>query len=103
MGAGRRVRAAWRGARRDLQAMPWALKLGLAVFAAGAAVDLAYHALLWPWAGSLAWLGEAGHLVTLLGMAVTVAGLLVVAARPVPSPRGKERRADASNPRDERS
>ena len=58
--------------------MPRLLRAGFAIVAIGLVVDLAYHGLH---AG--AWAELAGHLLSLIGMLVVMAGLFTTAVRAV--------------------
>lgn len=59
--------------------MPGLLRIGFAVVASGLAVDLTHHGL---GAGG-AWAELSGHLLSLIGMLVVMAGLLITAVRAV--------------------
>ena len=59
--------------------MPRLLRAGFAIVAAGLVVDLAHHGL---GAGGT-WAELAGHLLSLIGMLVVMAGLLTTAVRAV--------------------
>lgn len=59
--------------------MPRLLRAGFAIIAAGLVADLAYHGL----GVGGAWAEFSGHLLSLLGMLVVMAGLLTTAVRAV--------------------
>ena len=71
------MRGAARRLLRDLAGAPLAARLGLPVLAAGAALDAAAHG----WGPAAAGLADAGHLITLVGMLLVVAGLLSAGVR----------------------
>jgi hypothetical protein len=56
--------------------MPPTMRAGLIITGLGGALDIGYHVLTIP-----RYLGDAGHGVTLLGMLITVGGLVTVALR----------------------
>ncbi|MGH2826172.1 MAG: hypothetical protein ACRDKF_04295 [Actinomycetota bacterium] len=56
--------------------MPPTMRAGLIITGAGGVLDIGYHVLTMP-----SYLGDAGHGVTLLGMLITIGGLVTVALR----------------------
>jgi hypothetical protein len=56
--------------------MPPTMRAGLIITGLGGALDIGYHVLTIP-----RYLGDAGHGVTLLGMLITVGGLVTFARR----------------------
>ncbi len=70
------IRRAW----DEFTGFPALMKVGLIVLAIGAALDILYHTAPLVWTPMLTlYLGEEGsraHLITFLGMALTLAGVL---------------------------
>lgn len=68
-----------------MRALPFLMRLGLLIFALGGALDLLYHGAPMAWIGTLeGYLGEGAflaHVVTLVGMVVTMLGVLLGRAR----------------------
>jgi len=56
--------------------MPLTMRAGLVITGLGGALDIGYHVLTIP-----RHLGDAGHGVTLLGMLITIGGLVTLALR----------------------
>jgi hypothetical protein len=56
--------------------MPLTMRAGLVITGSGGALDIGYHALSMPQL-----LGDAGHMVTLVGMLITIGGLVTLAMR----------------------
>lgn len=59
---------------RNVAALPRVMRVGVAILLAGLAMDVLAHA---GWSGALG----AGHLVTLAGMVIAIAGLFFLALR----------------------
>jgi hypothetical protein len=82
-----------------LMGLPHIMRLGLLILVIGGMLDLLYHAAPPGWAlqmdGYLGADGVGAHLLTLLGMVVTLLGLLAHRPRPsaahmeIPSPEGR--------------
>ena len=63
-----------------LRSLPPLVRAGFAIVLLGGVVDTTYH--LAPYRiGAVAWAGLAGHVVTLVGMAVAVVGVVGVGLR----------------------
>jgi hypothetical protein len=56
--------------------MPLTMRAGLVIAGLGGALDVGFHALSMP-----QYLGDAGHGVTLVGMLITIGGLVTLALR----------------------
>jgi hypothetical protein len=63
-----------------LSTLPAVVRRGFAVVLAGAVVDTVYHVMPRR-PGLAAWGGLVGHLVTLVGMAIVMAGVVGVALK----------------------
>ncbi len=67
--------------RNEFDLMPWLMRLGLVILVIGGALDIAFHASPASWIPLLEpVLGKEGynaHLVTLVGMIITLIGLFV--------------------------
>jgi hypothetical protein len=76
------VRSPERSFRRPgvFHGLPPLARVGFVLLVAGGLMDTAYH-LATPRRGLLEWFGTGGHLVTLLGMLVTMAGVFSVGLR----------------------
>lgn len=61
-----------------LSALPTVVRRGSAVVVAGAVVDAVYHVMPRQ-SGPVAWGGLVGHLITLVGMVIVMAGVVGVA------------------------
>lgn len=76
------VRAGIWSALAKCRVLPPLPLLGLSILVVGGAIDLVAHTVPASWLGLspgvLAALAEAGHLVSFAGMALTIAGLIVI-------------------------
>ncbi len=72
--------------RQELAGLPVLMRLGLLVLVAGGALDVVYHTAPQAWMGTLnLYLGYEGaraHLVTFIGMVLTLAGVLMRSGLP---------------------
>ncbi len=70
-----------RRVRRELAGLPGLMRLGLLILIVGGALDIVYHTAPPAWMNTLNfYLGSEGsraHLVTFIGMALTLAGVLM--------------------------
>jgi hypothetical protein len=64
----------------DRIGLPPLVRLGFIVVLLGAVVDTTYHLAPHP-TGLMAWAGLGGHLVTMAGMVITLAGVAAVGFR----------------------
>ncbi|MCM8747766.1 hypothetical protein NET02_01240 [Thermomicrobiaceae bacterium CFH 74404] len=106
--SGRRpVRASLWSALAKGRVLPPVLLIGLSLLVVGGAIDLVAHTVPASWIGLspgvVAALGEAGHVVSFAGMALSVAGLVLIGLAPDRGEqlrrrqRGKVPPASASN------
>ncbi len=76
-----------RRVRQELAGFPGLMRLGLVVLIVGGALDVVYHTAPQAWMGTLnfylGYEGSRAHLVTFIGMAITLAGVLARSRRPV--------------------
>ncbi len=67
--------------RQELGALPGLMRLGLLILIVGGALDIVYHTAPQAWMGTLnlylGYEGSRAHLVTFIGMALTLVGVLM--------------------------
>ena len=73
--------------RRTFRTLPWLMRAGLALASLGAAIDIVYHLGAGTRGAGHGAVAFTGHVVTLIGMVITMLGLLGAAfmRRPINS------------------